>query len=29
MDILRPEHVFVGGDIVRNKDWVGLVKCSE
>ena len=29
MDAIGQDDVFVEGYIVRNKDWVGLVKCSE
>ena len=25
---INPERVFVDRDIVRNKYWVGIVKCS-
>ena len=27
--VMEPECVLVDGDTVRNKYWVGLVKCSE
>ena len=27
--MVGPERVFVDGDLVVNKYWVGLVKCSE
>ena len=29
VEVVGPERVFVEGDTARNKDWVGLVKCSE
>ena len=29
VEVEGTEHVFVEGDIARNKYWVGLVKCSE
>ena len=29
MEVVRTERVFVGGEIVRNEYWVGIVKLSE
>ena len=30
VEVVEPEHVFVEGDKMRNKDWVGIViYCEE
>ena len=29
VEVVGTEHVFVEGDMVRNKYWVGLVNCYE
>ena len=29
VEVVVPERLFMEGDIIRNKDWVGIVKCSE
>ena len=29
VEVVGPDHVFVDGYMMRNEDWVGLVKLSE
>ena len=29
MEVVGPESVYVEGDTMRNKYWVGLLKCSK